>query len=242
MPGQARYRLEHQPIVKFNHLRRACSYTLASIYASVDKWVDQLQAVPADAIPTAPGVCFGAGTLLDPIRADQMEKAMLFAGLPGHPDVRIAFNTMAGLNRTWPTLLERRAQVNTEQPLWERLRFSTLRWGPRTIHGLAGEEAVMKVTELNFSVVYGPGLGATRHARQRAETRDPPRDVDREQSKVWRGAGPIHVEPAGNARPVGQDRLEHPGAPDRARRRRIGPRPCCRVPARHTSDRWRALP
>jgi hypothetical protein len=122
---------------------------------NVDKLVDQLQALPADVIPTAPGLCFGAGMLLDPIRADQAEKAMLFVGLPGHPDIRIAFNTMAGLKRTWPTLLERRAQLNAEQPLWERQHFSTLRSGPRIVNGLAGEEAVMKVTELNFSVIYG---------------------------------------------------------------------------------------
>jgi hypothetical protein len=121
----------------------------------LDKLIDQLQAVPADAIPTAPGLCFGPGMLLDPIGADQAEKAGLFAGLPGHPDVRIAFNTMAGLKRTWPTLLERNAQSAAEEPFWVRALFSTLRSGPRAINGLAGEEQVMKVTELNFSVVYG---------------------------------------------------------------------------------------
>jgi hypothetical protein len=121
----------------------------------LDKWVDQLQAVPAGAIPTEPGLCFGPGMLRDPIGADQAEKAGLFAGLPGHPDISIAFNTMAGLKRTWPTLLERRAEAMTEQPMWARLLFSTLRSGPRTINALAGEEQVTKVTELNFSIVYG---------------------------------------------------------------------------------------
>jgi hypothetical protein len=75
--------------------------------------------------------------------------------LPGHPDIRIAFNTMAGLKRTWPTLLQRDAQAAAKEPLWMRALFSPLRSGPRIINGLAGEEAVMKVTELNFSVVYG---------------------------------------------------------------------------------------
>jgi hypothetical protein len=121
----------------------------------LDKLVDQLQAVPAGVIPTVPGLCFGPGMLLDPIRADQAEKAMLFAGLPGHPDVRIAFNTMAGLKRNRPTLLQRHTQAAADEPLWVQAHFSTLRWGPRTINGLAGEEAVMKVTELNFSVIYG---------------------------------------------------------------------------------------
>jgi hypothetical protein len=52
-------------------------------------------------------------------------------------------------------LLQRHTQAAADEPLWVQARFSTLRWGPRTINGLAGEEAVMKVTELNFSHVYG---------------------------------------------------------------------------------------
>jgi hypothetical protein len=121
----------------------------------LDKLVAKLRAVPTGAVPTAPGLCFGPGMLLDPIGADEAEKVVLFAGLPGHPDIRIAFNTMAGLKRTWPTLLQRDAQAAAKEPLWMRALFSPLRSGPRTINGLAGEEAVMKVTELNFSVVYG---------------------------------------------------------------------------------------
>jgi hypothetical protein len=123
--------------------------------SKLDKWIDQLRALPSGSIPTAPGLCFGAGMLLDPIGADQAEKVVLFAGLPGHPDIRIAFNTMAGLKRTWPNLLDRRAQAASRQPLWMRALFSTLRSGPRSISGLAGEEAVTKVTEPNFSLVYG---------------------------------------------------------------------------------------
>jgi hypothetical protein len=121
---------------------------------NLEKLIDKLRMVPAGAIPTAPGLCFGQGMLLDPISADQAEKIVMFAGLPGHPDLAIALSTMAGLKRTWPTLLQRQAEFDARQPLSIRMRFSKLRSGPRTVSGLTGEEAAVKVTEMNFSVVY----------------------------------------------------------------------------------------
>ncbi|HYK48531.1 MAG TPA: T6SS immunity protein Tli4 family protein, partial [Terriglobales bacterium] len=117
--------------------------------------IGQLREVPPGSIPTAPGFCFGPGMLIDPVTAAMAEKIVLFAGLPGHPDIAIAFNTMAGLKQTSPGLLERRAKAAADQPPWVRARFSTLRSGGRTVNGLTGEEAVMKVTEKNFSLVYG---------------------------------------------------------------------------------------
>lgn len=122
---------------------------------NLDKLLSQLRTVPTDTIPTEGGLCFGSGMLLDPISASQAEKIVLFAGLPAHPDVAIAFNTMAGLKRTWPTLLQRRSEADAHKPLWIRSRFTTLRSGPRTINGLVGEEAAVKVMEMNFSATYG---------------------------------------------------------------------------------------
>lgn len=136
----------------FNFIADAYDPALVS---NLGKLLRQLRSVPADKIPVKPGFCFGPGMLLDPIAAVAAEKVVMFAGFPGHPDVAVAFNTMAGLKRTWPTLLERRAKVAAERPLILRSLFSTLRAGPRTINGLAGEEMATKVTELNFSIVYG---------------------------------------------------------------------------------------
>src|SRR5205085_1908499 len=78
----------------------------------------------------------------------------MFASVPGHPDLAIAFTSMAGL-KTGPGLLERNARSAAREPFWMRTAFTTLRQGKRTVHGLGGEELVMRVTELNFSTVFG---------------------------------------------------------------------------------------
>jgi hypothetical protein len=92
--------------------------------------------------------------LLDPIAAGQRESLTMFAALPGHPDVAIAFTTMAGL-KPGPGLIERNAKSSAREPFWMRAAFTTLREGKRVIHGLPGEELAMRVTELNFSTVFG---------------------------------------------------------------------------------------
>jgi hypothetical protein len=66
----------------------------------------------------------------------------------------MAFSTMAG-TKPGPGLIERSARAAAREPFWVRAAFKTLREGKRTINGLQGEELAVKVTELNFSTVYG---------------------------------------------------------------------------------------
>jgi hypothetical protein len=121
---------------------------------NLNRLISQLRVTLPSEIPSAPGFCFGPGMLLDPLTAGQRESLTLFAALPGHPDVAIAFTTMAGMKPS-PGLLERNARSTAREPFWMRAAFTTLREGRRLIHGLSGEELVMRVTELNFSTVFG---------------------------------------------------------------------------------------
>jgi hypothetical protein len=91
---------------------------------------------------------------IDPLTADQGEGTTIFASVPGHPDLAMAFSTMAG-TKPGPGLIERSARAAAREPFWVRAAFKTLREGKRTINGLHGEELAVKVTELNFSTVYG---------------------------------------------------------------------------------------
>lgn len=116
--------------------------------------IRQLRLVGPAEIPDTPGFCFGAGMFLDPLTADQGEGTTIFVSLPGHPDLAMAFSTMAGI-RPGPSLLERNSRAASREPFWVRAAFKSLREGKRTINGLSGEELAVKVTELNFSTVYG---------------------------------------------------------------------------------------
>jgi hypothetical protein len=121
---------------------------------NLNRLVSQLRVTAPDEIPSAPGFCFGPGMLVDPIDASQRESLTMFASMPGHPDLAIAFTSMAGL-KTGPGLLERNARSAAREPFWMRTAFTTLRQGKRTVNGLPGEELAMRVTELNFSTVFG---------------------------------------------------------------------------------------
>jgi len=116
---------------------------------------NQLRLVAGDEIPKVPGFCFGPGMFVEPLTADQGESMTMFAALPGHPDVAIRFATMAGLKGSRQGLLERNTQAEAGEPFWVRTLFRNIREGKRVINGLAGEELGLRVTELNFSTVFG---------------------------------------------------------------------------------------
>jgi hypothetical protein len=124
------------------------------LVGNLPRLIKQLRVVPPGEIPGTPGFCFGAGMFIDPLTADQGEGTTIFISLPGHPDVAMAFSTMAG-TRPGPGLIERSARASAREPFWVRAAFKTLRESKRTINGLHGEELAVKVTELNFSTVYG---------------------------------------------------------------------------------------
>jgi hypothetical protein len=118
------------------------------------KLVDKLRVIPPNEIPTAPGFCFGAGMLLDPLTADQTEGVVMFAGFRERPDLAIAFNTRAGLRNTEPGRIARTVKVNAQMPLWQKALLKQLRIGPRKINGVEGDEVVERGTEVNFTNVY----------------------------------------------------------------------------------------
>ncbi|GAB3433449.1 T6SS immunity protein Tli4 family protein [Massilia solisilvae] len=105
-----------------------------------------------DELPARPGFCVGHAIVQDP-HHDPTERATLFAGLPGHPDLAIVFDSTAGVKPSRP-LLARNAAANESLPLLMRLPVRTLREGGRVINGLRGEELVEKATELNFATTF----------------------------------------------------------------------------------------
>lgn len=104
-------------------------------------------------IPRESGFCIGHAIVRDPYDHDNRESAVMFAGLPGHPDVNIVFSSMAG-TRPAPGLLERNEKAAAREPLFMRLAFSNLREHKRAINGLDGEELVMRIREASFTTSY----------------------------------------------------------------------------------------
>lgn len=135
------------------------SFTLSSRYYDPDlaknlpRLLGQLRLRKPDDIPTAGGFCVDRAMFVDPLSAAQLERVVMFAGLPGHPDIAIAFSSMAGL-KPQRSLIARNAAAAAGEPFYIRAAFTTLREGVRTINGLTGEELAMRVRELNFTTSY----------------------------------------------------------------------------------------
>lgn len=104
-------------------------------------------------IPQESGFCLNHAIVQDPYEHDGVESAVLFAGIPGYPDLNIVFSSMAGTNPA-PGLLERNARAASREPFFMRLAFSTLHEGQRTINSLPGEELIMRIRELNWTTRY----------------------------------------------------------------------------------------
>jgi hypothetical protein len=118
--------------------------------------IAKLRAVAPNEIPSAPGFCFGRGMLVDPVPVEWTEGAALFAGFREQPDLAVAFNTRAGLDKdpNDPGRLARNARSDAEMPLWQRPLLKKLRIGARTINGIAGEEVLERGMELSAVPVY----------------------------------------------------------------------------------------
>lgn len=112
---------------------------------------NQLKPLKENEIPTEPGFCIDRAIIVDPLIATQREQVVMFANLPGHPDLSIAFDTIAGIKPSEP-LLVRNARVKENYSLMVRARFTSLREGSRTINGVPGDELLEKIREYNFSV------------------------------------------------------------------------------------------
>lgn len=115
--------------------------------------ISQLRLLAANEIPTVPGFCIERAIFLNPLVAEQLERVVMFAGLPAHPDLAIVFSTMAGTAPA-PGLLARNAGAAAAEPFFVRAAFTNLREGKRVINGLPGEELVMRVREPNFTTSF----------------------------------------------------------------------------------------
>jgi hypothetical protein len=107
----------------------------------------------ADEIPAVAGFCIEAAVFAEPLPVRKAEHAALHMGMPGHPDLALAFSAMAG-GRERRSLLTRVAENDAEAPPDELLRVTKLRASNRKINGLPGEELLERVRELNFTTGY----------------------------------------------------------------------------------------
>ena len=121
--------------------------------ARLERTFRQIRPLGPEELPGEEGFCINRAIIRDPFEHKGNESVVLFAGIPGHPDVNIVFSSMAG-TEPGPGLLERHTRVVERQPVFMRLAFNHLRESPRTVNGLTGDELVMRVREPNFTTGY----------------------------------------------------------------------------------------
>lgn len=119
----------------------------------LERTLRQIRTLDPGEIPPEEGFCINRAIVRDPFDHKGNESVVMFAGLPGHPDVNIVLSSMAGTDPA-PGLLARHERTMTRQPLIMRLAFTHLRELPRTINDLTGDELVMRVREPNFTTGY----------------------------------------------------------------------------------------
>ncbi len=107
----------------------------------------QLVSLRQDELSTAPGFCLDGALIAGTGGNERHESVTMFASLPGHPDLALAFWMNTGLDEG-KGLLERDA-ASTDA--FTRVRSQTLRAGTRTIRNLEGEEVGVRTIEMNFT-------------------------------------------------------------------------------------------
>jgi hypothetical protein len=126
-------------------------YNPANI-GNLSKLIAQIVPNPNNHIPTEPGFCIDQLFFRDPLRGDQRERVVMFAGVPDHPDMAIVFSTMAGTKPSEKGLLERSRIANADYTLLEQARIKDLFAGKRVINGMPGEQVLTRYTELSFTI------------------------------------------------------------------------------------------
>lgn len=106
-----------------------------------------------EGVPSEPGFCVWRALFAEPLPLHKGEHAALHIGFPNHPDVVLAFSSMPG-GGTDPDLLTRTTETDAAADPDELLRVAKLRAGKRSINGLAGEEVLERIHELNFATTY----------------------------------------------------------------------------------------
>jgi len=104
--------------------------------------------------PAAPGFCIGRALFAEPLPAHNTEHVVMHIGLPGHPDLKMAFASLPG-GRSARSLLTRVADMDADAGVDEMLRVTKLRTGKRDIDNFPGEESLERVHEFNFATTFG---------------------------------------------------------------------------------------
>jgi len=104
-------------------------------------------------IPLVPGFCVWRGVFAEPLPEHKNEHVTLHLGLPEHPDMGLAFDSMPA-GRADRSLLARVADVDAAASADEMLRVTKLRSSRRSINGIDGEEVLERIRELNFTTGY----------------------------------------------------------------------------------------
>ena len=119
----------------------------------LNRILSRIRPLADNEVPSESGFCLGHIILQDPYEHKNVETVVMFAGIPGHPDVNIALSSMSGTSPA-PGLLARHERAVSRAPVVMRLAFSHLREHERTINGLRGEELVLRAREPNFTTGY----------------------------------------------------------------------------------------
>jgi hypothetical protein len=158
MNGERRIEMESVSIEVHAHLNglsfsMSASSKQAEGVRDAEALLARLQVRGPDEIPPVPGFCVWRGVFAEPLPEHENEHVTLHLGLPGHPDMGLAFDTMPA-GRTDRSLLVRVADLDAEAGADEMLRVTKLRAGKRTINGIDGEEVLERIRELNFTTGY----------------------------------------------------------------------------------------
>jgi hypothetical protein len=131
---------------------RASTYKPEDV-GELEGLLKKLKPLGPDIIPTQSGFCLDGALVLDPPSANDGERIVMFAGLPGHEDLGIALATLAGTT-PGPGLLERNAANRAGPYAFLNAFLSTLLEGKRSINGMEGDELAFRARERNFSTGY----------------------------------------------------------------------------------------
>jgi hypothetical protein len=158
MEGDRRIEDEFVSVEAYAHTQ-GLSFALSAKYADegraklAEGLLERLRLRRQDEIPSEPGFCISRAIFIEPLPVRRAEHIAMHLSLPEHPDLAIALVSMPG-GGSDASLLSRVAETDSAASAEERLRVTKLRLGKRAINGLAGEEALEKMRELNFANTY----------------------------------------------------------------------------------------
>ena len=158
MAGDRRIDMESVSVETHAHIvgvtfSLAAKGTDAASVKEAEALLARLRVRGEDEIPAVPGFCIWRGVFAEPLPTHKTEHVTLRLGLPGHPDMGLALESIPGghIDRS---LLVRVADTDAEASAEELLRVTKLRLGQRTINGIEGEEVLERVRESNFTTGY----------------------------------------------------------------------------------------